>query len=185
MKIRFRALPILPLLAGLALFPLASSAWGQDTVVREDAARAMQRAESLLKDRQYRKAATEFERASELLGGDCPDCLLGVARAYSGAGQIDAALQATRMALPLLSTPEARARGYSQLGSLLALKGDMDAAKIAFEKAVELDAGMEPAVRSSMAEALLRRANSFKAAGAPAAPEEVEISAAPGVHREP
>ncbi|HEX9941671.1 MAG TPA: tetratricopeptide repeat protein [Thermoanaerobaculia bacterium] len=179
MKTRFHVLPILPLLAGLALTSVASSARAADAILQEEAARAYQRAERLVQEKQYRKAAIEFERASELAGGDCPECLLGVARAYSGAGQIEAALQVTRMALSLLSAPEHRAQAYNQLGSLLVLKGDMDAAREAFQKAVELDAGVEPQVRSSLAEALLKRASSAKPASN-SAPEEVEITANAG-----
>jgi len=163
---------ILSILTALALTPVVSSAWAQDGVVQGEAARVLQRAESLIQQRQYRNAASEFERASELAGGSCADCLLGVARAYSGAGQVDAAIQVTRMALPLLSSPGAQARAYDQLGSLLTLKGDMEAAREAFRKAVALDSGLESQVRSSMAEALLKRA----AAADPAQPAAAETT---------
>jgi tetratricopeptide (TPR) repeat protein len=169
MSTRFR---ILSLLMALALSLAASSATAGDLIVQGDAARVFQRAEGFLQQKQYRKAATEFERASELSGGTCPECLLGVARAYSGAGQIDCALQATRMALPLFLSNGDRARAYNQLGSLLTLKGDTEAARTAFERALELDAGMEAQVRSSLAEALLKRAAHAKAAARKAAEQE-------------
>ena len=159
MTTRFRTLSTL---TALALTLAVSSARAED---------AMQRAERLLQQKSYKQAAAEFERASEAAGGSCPECLLGVARAYSGAGQQDAAIQVTRMALSLLSAPDAKARAYDQLGSFLTLKGDMEAARAAFQKAVEIDGRMESQVRSSMADALLKRASTAEAAAAPAAEE--------------
>jgi tetratricopeptide (TPR) repeat protein len=175
MKTRIQPRLILPLLVSLA-FPAAGLAQTADLT------RTLAKADHLLRDRQYRQAAAAFERASELAGGECAQCLLGVARAYRGSGQIDAALQVTRMAWPLLSAPGERARAYDQLGSLLVLKGDLDAARIAFQKAVELDAEMGPQVRSSLAEALRQRANVATAAAKPpnAPPAEVEITRGPG-----
>jgi tetratricopeptide (TPR) repeat protein len=114
-----------------AIFP----AWAGDGVLQGEAAQALQRAKGLLQQGHYQKAAGEFERASELSGGTCAECLLGVGRAYSGARQLDAALQVTRMGLALVSTPAERAKAYNQLGNLLVLKGDMDAAQEAFRKA--------------------------------------------------
>jgi tetratricopeptide (TPR) repeat protein len=154
MNIRSRVLSILTV---LALTFAASSAWA-DAPAQEDAARVLQKARSLVQQEKYQKAAAEFERASELAGGSCAECLLGVARAYGRAGHLDSAIQVTRMALSLVSSAQGQARAYDQLGFLLALKGDMDAAQSAFERAVELDAGMQARVRSSLAEALQQRA---------------------------
>ena len=162
------------ILTTLALTFAVSSAWAQEGVVQGEAARAFQRAESLIQQKQFRKAAAEFERASELAGGSCPDCLLGVARAYSGAGQVKAAIQVTRMALPMFSSPDRQARAYDQLGALLTLRGDLDAARAAFGKAVGLDGSLAAQVRSSMATALLQRAS---AADAAAQPQGTEILA--------
>jgi tetratricopeptide (TPR) repeat protein len=169
----------LSILMALALTMAVSSAWAEEGFVQGEAARALQRAERLIQQRQYRKAASEFERASELAGGSCPDCLLGVARAYSGAGQVEAAIQVTRMALPLFSSPDRQARAYDQLGSLLALKGDMDSARAAFRKAVELDGSLAAQVRSSMASALLQRASAAEAAALPQSAGGLATPAAP------
>jgi len=168
MKPRFRTLSILPMLGALAAISIAPAAWAADSVrsVQEDATRALQRGEELVQKGSYQRAAAEFERASELQGGPCPECLLGVARAYGGARQYDAGIQMTRMALALFSSPQDQARAYDQLGSLLTLKGDMDAAHAAFAKAVQLDGQMAEQVRSSLAEALLKRA-SYTQASAP------------------
>ncbi|HKI01352.1 MAG TPA: tetratricopeptide repeat protein [Thermoanaerobaculia bacterium] len=160
MSLRFRAFSTL---TALALTCAVSSAWAEDAIVREDSLRAMQRAELLIQQKQFKSAAAAFERASELAGGSCPECLLGTARAYRGAGELDAAIQVTRMALSLSASPDGRARAYDQLGSILTLKGDMDSARKAFQKAVELDGRMAGQVRSSMAQALLMRASSAAA----------------------
>lgn len=117
-----------------AIIVAASSSYAE-TGFQENAAQALLRGKGLLQQGHYQKAAAEFERASELAGGSCADCLLGVGRAYRGAGQLDAAIQVTRMGLALVSGPDERAAAYNQLGSLLALKGDRDAAEEAFRKA--------------------------------------------------
>ena len=157
------------LFAAMAAFLWGSNAWAGDAALQEDAARAMQRGERLIQDGHYKEAAAELERASDLAGGPCPDCLLGVGRAYSGARQYDAALQVTHMALALYSSPQDQARAYDQLGTILALKGEMDAAREAYGKAVQLDGRMAAQVRSSFAQALLKRASLGAAKSAAAA----------------
>ncbi|HEY0511566.1 MAG TPA: hypothetical protein VGH73_06660 [Thermoanaerobaculia bacterium] len=159
MTSRTRSRSILPMLGALVALAIAPAAWAADAVVQEDAARALRNGEQLIEQGDFQHAAAEFERASELQGGACPECMLGVARAYGGARQYAAGIQVTRMALALLSTPEEQAKAYDQLGSLLALKGDMNAAREAFGKAVQLDGRMAEQVRSSLAEALLKRAS--------------------------
>jgi tetratricopeptide (TPR) repeat protein len=149
----------LPLLGALVLFTVAPAVRAQGSGLQDDAARAMQRGERLVQQKEYKAASAEFERASELAGGPCPDCLLGVGRAYSGARQYDAALQVTRMALTLFASADDQARAYDQLGTILALKGEMSAAREAYGKAVQLDGRMAGQVRSSLAQALLKRAN--------------------------
>jgi tetratricopeptide (TPR) repeat protein len=164
------------MLGALAALSFAPAAWAgdsvQDPTLQEDAARALQRGEELVQKGDFQRAAAEFERASELEGGPCPECLLGVARAYSGARQYDAGLQMTHMALALFSSSQDQARAYDQLGSLLALKGDMDAARAAFGKAVQLDGQMAEQVRSSLAEALMKRASYTQATARPAGVQE-------------
>jgi tetratricopeptide (TPR) repeat protein len=169
MTLQSRNRSFLPLAGALALFTLAAAARAQGSGSPEEVARAMDRAERLIQQKDYKAASAEFERASELSGGPCPDCLLGVGRAYSGAGQYDAAVQVTRMALPLFTAADDQARVYDQLGTILALKGEMDAAREAFGKAVQLDGRMAGQVRSSLAEALLKRASYTQAAQAKSA----------------
>lgn len=183
MKPNFRKLSILPMLGALVAFSIAPAVRAQEPVVQiqEDAARALRRAGELLQQGRFQGAAAEYERASELQGGSCGQCLLGVARAYAGARQYAAGIQVTRMALAFFSAPEDQARAYDQLGSLLALKGDMDGAREAFGKAVQLDGRMAGQVRASLAEALLKRANYAQADAKAAAGEPVEV----GVQRAP
>src|SRR4029077_5554433 len=124
MILQSRNRSLLSLAGALALFTLAAAARAQGSGSPEEVARAMDRAERLIQQKDYRAASAEFERASELSGGGpCPDCLLGVGRAYSGALQYDAAVQVTRMALPLFTAAGDQARAYDQLGTILALKG--------------------------------------------------------------
>jgi tetratricopeptide (TPR) repeat protein len=156
MKTRFRNLSLLPFLGALAFFCAASTV--QAGEIRGEAAGVLLKAENLVRQGQYKQAAVEFERASELADGPCAECLLGVARAYRGAGQHDCAIQVTRMAISILPSPAEKAQAYNQLGSLLAEKGDLTGARNAFNKAVELDASLAGQVRSNLAEALLRRA---------------------------
>jgi tetratricopeptide (TPR) repeat protein len=161
------------LFGALAACFWAATAWAGDATLQEDAVRAMQRGEHLIQEGHYKEAAAELERASDLNGGPCPDCLLGVGRAYSGARQYDAALHVTRMALALYTAPEDQARAYEQIGTILALKGEMSSAREAYGKAVQLDGRMAAQVRSSLAEALLKRASYEAAKGTATVAQEV------------
>jgi tetratricopeptide (TPR) repeat protein len=165
MKTRYRIRSLLPALGALAVVCAVSTA--QAGEIRGEAAEALQKAEDLVRRGQHKEAAVEFERASALADGPCAECLLGVARAYRGAGEHGSAIQVTRMAIAMLPA-SAKAQAYNQLGSLLAEKGDLAGAKAAFDKAVELDASLAGQVPSNMADALLRRsAGGAVAGGAP------------------
>lgn len=179
MNIRNRNCPLLTLLGLLAFTFAGSSAWAEASALSKDAAKALDRAERLVREGQYKQAAIEFERASELSGGSCPDCLLGVAKAYCGAGDTKSALQVTRIALSQITSPEHRARAYDQLGYMLARSGDLEAAGQAFRKAVELDAGLASQVRASLAEALLENASTTEAKSQ-TAPAEAPAFLGPG-----
>lgn len=184
MKPSRRTLSIFSILGILAAVLAVSPAQAREGFAHQDAERALRRADQLVEQGEYKKACAEYERASELAGGSCPECLLGTARAYSGAGQHDAAVQVTWMAIPLLSSPREKAQAYNQLGSILAMKGDLPAAKEAFQKAVDLDRQMESQVRSTLAEALLKRARyeteSREAASTTHQEEEVVVVKGPG-----
>jgi len=144
----------------------------------EDTAAALRKAEQLIESGNYKEAAALCDRASQLAEGPCPECLLGVARAYAGAGQLASALQVTRMAIPLLaSSPTDQAKAYVQLGSLLVRSGAKAAeSEEAFRKAVALDARMASEVRAQLADALLVRARQDAARRQPPAPVEVVVA---------
>jgi tetratricopeptide (TPR) repeat protein len=164
----------LPIVGALAL---GSSAWAADAAAPGDTVTALQQADELINAGKYKEAASLCEHASQLASGPCPECLLGVARAYAGAGQLTAAVQATRMAIPLLaSSTEDQARAYVQLGALLVRNGASAAeSDEAFRRAVALDASVAGEVRSQLAEALLARTRQKEASRQPAAPAEVVV----------
>jgi tetratricopeptide (TPR) repeat protein len=167
----FSALPIAFTLA-LSTAVLAAAASSEDTNA------ALQKAEQLIASGNYKEAAALCDRASQLSQGPCPQCLLGVARAYAGAGQLTPAIQVTRMAIPLLaSSPTNQAKAYVQLGSLLVRSGAKAAeSQEAFRQAVALDPRMASEVRAQLADALLLRARLDAARRQPPAPVEIVVA---------
>lgn len=167
------------LTAALAVFATAPAALGWEPASSREVSKVLRGAERLVLSGEYAQAASECERASELAGGSCPECLLGVAQAYAGAGERDAAIQVTRMALPQLSTRALQARGYSQLAVLLADRKDETGAQEAIQKALDLDSKTARRERARM-EGILQKAK-FEAAQAlpPEKPEEVVVQNPP------
>jgi thioredoxin-like negative regulator of GroEL len=166
---------VLPIAGALAL---SSTVWAMAAAASGDPATALQKAERLIESGNYKEAAALCEHASQLAKGPCPNCLLGVARAYAGAGQLTPAIQVTRMAIPLFaSSPTDQAKAYVQLGSLLVRNGAKAAeSDQAFRQAVALDPQMASEVRAQLAEALLARARQEAARRQLAAPPEVVIA---------
>jgi tetratricopeptide (TPR) repeat protein len=165
----------LPIAGALAFSP---TGWAMAAAAAGDPATALQKAETLIEDGKYKEAAALCEHASQLAAGPCPQCLLSVARAYAGAGQLTSAIQVTRMAIPLLASyPSNQAKAYVQLGSLLVLSGAKPAeSDQAFRQAVALDAQMASVVRAQLAETLQARARLDAARRQTAAPQEVAIN---------
>jgi tetratricopeptide (TPR) repeat protein len=165
--------------AALAVLLAAPAAWGWEPASHREVSKLLREAERLVQRGDYQEAASECERASELAGGSCPECLLGVAQAYAGAGERDAAIQVTRMALPQLSTPALQARAYSQLAVLLADRQDETGAREAIQKALDLDPKAARRERTRM-EGILRQAK-LEAAEAlpPEEPDEVVVQNGP------
>jgi hypothetical protein len=133
----------LPIAGALAL---GSNAWAQEAAAPGDTVTALQKAKELIETGKYKEAAALCEHASKLASGPCPDCLLGVARAYAGAGQ-------------LLVRNGARAAESDD----------------AFRRAVALDGSLKGEVRAQLAEALLVRARQDAARRQPA-PAEVIVA---------
>ena len=175
-----RALLFALLIAGA--LTLGSTAWAAGAAVpgttSGNTVTALQQADELIAAGKYKEAATLCDRASQLASGPCPECLLGVARAYAGAGQLTAAVQTTRMAIPLLaSSPGNQARAYVQLGALLVRNGASTAeSDEAFRRAMALDGSVASEVRSQLAEALLARTRQEEARRQPAVPAEVVVA---------
>jgi tetratricopeptide (TPR) repeat protein len=144
----------------------------------EDPTDALQKAEQLIHSGNYKEAAALCDRASQLADGPCPECLLGVAHAYAGAGQLNSAIQVTRMAIQqLASSPAEQAKAYVQLGSLLVRNGAKAAeSDVAFRRAVALDPQIASEVQAQLAAALLARARLEEARRQPAAPVEVVVA---------
>src|SRR5436305_14280738 len=104
----------LPIAGALAL---GSTAWAAEAAAPGDTATALQKAQDLIDTGKYKEAAALCEHASKLASGPCPECLLGVARAYAGAGQLTAAIRVARVAVRLLaSAPGIQAKPYVQRG---------------------------------------------------------------------
>jgi len=130
-----------------ALFLLhPASAAAVETQPASDPPSVLQNAEKLFKLQQFGEAAAEFERANQLSGGHCAECLVEMARAYAAAGQRDRALAATREVLQLAPPPPAPllAQAYNQLATLLIVdrmddKSALAEAEADLRKAVELD----------------------------------------------
>ncbi|HEV7506233.1 MAG TPA: tetratricopeptide repeat protein [Thermoanaerobaculia bacterium] len=168
------ALPIAGILAlSSAVMAVAASSGNTG-----DTTAALQKAEQLIETGNYKEAAALCDRASQLAQGPCPECLLGVARAYAGAGQLTSAIQVTRMAIPLFaSSPTDQAKAYVQLGSFLVRSGAKAAeSDQAFRQAVALDARMASEVSAQLADALLARARQEAARRQPTAPVEVVVA---------
>lgn len=165
-------------LTSTAAIVWSASAWAAGGAVLGDHVSALSQADELIATGKYKEAAALCDRASQLASGPCPECLLGVARAYAGAGQLTAAIQTTRMAIPFLATsPNDQARAYVQLGALLVRNGASAAeSDEAFQRAVALDGGVADAVRAQLAEALLARTRQEEARRQPAAPTEVVVA---------
>src|SRR5689334_7538208 len=63
----------------------------------------LKQANQRLARKEYEAAAAEFKRAGDLAGGPCGPCLLGLASAYTGTGDLEKAAKAARKAIPLTS----------------------------------------------------------------------------------
>jgi TonB family protein len=169
MRLRTRIFPLATCLCALAATGFGSPCQAADIAdgVADDVRTILVQAEQLVDNGEYERAAREFERADERAEGPCGECLLGVARAYIGMGDHKAALQITRMALPLVSSsPRLSARAYHQIGAALARgggKNDLGPAAAALRKAVELDPSRIPWVRPDLAQVLLREGRTAEA----------------------
>jgi TonB family protein len=119
-------------------------------------------AQRLEADHQMAAAARQYQAASQAAQGRCAKCLLGLARGYrflSGV-DIEAAIDATRRAIELLTDPRAVTPANAQLGTLLLMKPGPEAgvaAEAAFAKAVAGGPAMHAELLVGLAEARVRQ----------------------------
>jgi len=147
-----RAIRLLALALCPALLLLPAPAAAVETPPATDPAAVLENARKLYKLRQFAEAAAEFERASQLSGGHCGECLVGMAQAYS---QVAALLVADRPDDKTLAEAEADLR-----------------------KAVALD-GQQPTYRLQLAHVLIlenRTAEGLELAHQAAASPEEEVT---------
>lgn len=158
------------------LLPALPAASSQQPAERKAALpalpQALAEAERLLESREYPAAVDAFNRANELAGGPCGDCMLGLSRAYVGWGHNESAVEVMRQATRVLSDPLDLARAFNQLGVLLtALRPQVDKdlaeAEEAFAQAIRIGgAGERAAARANLAVARFKRARYSEAAEA-------------------
>src|SRR5688572_10712408 len=153
-SVRLWAIGLTLFLHGSLLPAMAAEPASQE---RPQVLEALQRGMLRLERKEYRAAVSEFKRAGKLAGGPCGPCLLGLARAYNGAGDRKKAAEAARNAIPLIDRPDALAQAYNELGVALTGGGTKSLAEAedAFRKALELGPPFPGTVRANLAGALL------------------------------
>ena len=170
------------LLAQLAL-PGLAAAHGQPPVpgggARHGSAAAtvpelLEQARQLASAHRLDEAAALYAQASQLAGGRCAECLLGLARCYypGAAGlTLESAIGATRQAIALLADSQDLQRAYLQLGTLLLMRPGTEAgaeAEEAYTKALDAWSYSHAEPLAGIAAARLRReryADAVEAAG--------------------
>lgn len=139
----------LSLLASLAPWPRIAGAIEPAAGTVGDAA-SLAAAKQLLDEKQFRAAAGAYAQANKHAGGHCGECLLGLARAKVGLGDIDAGIEATQEAVGALAGDALLGLAYQLLGDLYlqragackpppcgtATLADLAAAGEAYEKAL-------------------------------------------------
>lgn len=139
----------LSLLASLAPWPRLARAVEPPAGTVGDAA-SLAAAKQLLGEKKFRAAAKAYAEANEHAGGHCGECLLGLARAKLGLGDLDAGIAATRDAVGALAGDPLQGLAYQHLGDLYLLRAgackpppcgpaaiaDLAAAGEAYEKAL-------------------------------------------------
>jgi len=126
-------------------------------------------ARSLLEAGEYKDAAKAFKKANQAAGGECFDCLLGLAAAYDAMARFDDAADAARLAAALEEPPERLAAANLALGEAILIAAGHNKKKLAeaessFRKALELAGEKAPRARYRLAETLLKLGRDGEAA---------------------
>jgi hypothetical protein len=106
------------LLSSLAPCALIAHA-AEPSAGTHDEAASLASAKQLLADRKFRAAATAYAEANERAGGRCGECLLGLARAQMGLGDLNAGVVAAQEAVTALAGDPLQGFAYQHLGDLL------------------------------------------------------------------
>jgi TonB family protein len=107
----------LSLLSSLAALPRIAHAVEPPPGTNGDAA-SLAAAKQLLGERKFRAAAKAYAEANEHAGGHCGECLLGLARAELGLGDLDAGIATARDAVAALTGDALLGLAYQHLGDL-------------------------------------------------------------------
>ena len=114
----------------------------------------------LMKRDQYEDAMRAFKEANRKSGGDCEDCLLGLAKAFNKMGAFKNAAKEARRAAEASTYLANRIHAYNELGLALFSAPDnkksLEEAEQAFTKILELSEGDSNMARSNLAHILLR-----------------------------
>lgn len=128
-----------------------------------EAKEKLQQGNDLLDDGKPNEAVKAFRAADKLAGGACPDCRLGLARAFNKLGASREALKNVDSVLGMTQEKNRVILAYNEQGhALLALAGDeperLDQAEKAFRQVLALSGGTLNAARFNLGFTLLRLA---------------------------
>jgi TonB family protein len=109
----------------------------------------------------YREAVSQLEHADQLAGGRSAECLIALARAYTGSGSYRKAETAARSAIALAPPPDLLRQAYNQLATALVDSRPNDAglaeAENLLRRAIDLSEDKGAPARYNLAEVLRQR----------------------------
>jgi TonB family protein len=163
----------------VASLPLSAQAAPPPAGKTGDAA-SLAKAERLLGERNFPAAAKAYAEANERAGGHCGECLLGLARAKLGLGDLDAGIAADQEAVGALAGDPLLGLAHQHLGDLLlqragectpppcgpAAMADLTAAGEAYQKALASGSSDRAAALLGLARSRFRRSLLAQAAAA-------------------
>ena len=157
-----RCLVALLCLVNLSDTPLlaASNLTTHPIVQDEQIDRLLTEAYDLMKRGRYEDAVKAFKEANRQGGGDCEDCLVGLAEVFNKMGTFKNAAREARRAVEASTYLANRIHAYSELGLALLSAGDkkksLEEAEQAFTKILELSEGDSNMARFNLAHVLFR-----------------------------
>lgn len=157
---------LLRVLAGLVVGVLAFASYAVPTELPQLSSEAREKLEQgndLLEDGKPSEAVKAFKEADKLASGACPDCRLGLARAFNKLGAYKDALKNVDAALGMTQEKNRLILAYNEQGhALLALAGEdpqrLNQAEKAFRQVLEASGGTLNAARFNLGFTLLRLA---------------------------